>query len=143
MKETVTHNFYELTAKRIPNIRQTGGPMNLRKSTISAKRTFAAVLSAAMLIPFVSFATSNDQTAAEELKAILTAQPSVSSSRESADCSCWKRHSAFHSLQKLRLKMVCSGISQAGFCRKPQSFWASRMTGAIPPVHSLPGSIQS
>ena len=48
--------------------------MNLRKSTISAKRTFAAVLSAAMLIPFVSFATSNDQTAAEELKAILTAQ---------------------------------------------------------------------
>ena len=74
MKETVTHNFYELTAKRIPNIRQTGGPMNLRKSTISAKRTFAAVLSAAMLIPSVSFATSNDQTAAEELKAILTAQ---------------------------------------------------------------------
>ena len=48
--------------------------MNLRKSTISAKRTFAAVLSAAMLIPSVSFATSNDQTAAEELKAILTAQ---------------------------------------------------------------------
>ena len=74
MKETVTHNFYELTAKRIPNIRQTGGPMNLRKSTIPAKRTFAAVLSAAMLIPSVSFATSNDQTAAEELKAILTAQ---------------------------------------------------------------------
>lgn len=48
--------------------------MNLRKSTIPAKRTFAAVLSAAMLIPSVSFATSNDQTAAEELKAILTAQ---------------------------------------------------------------------
>ena len=48
--------------------------MNLRKSTIPAKRTFAAVLSAAMLIPSVSFATSNDQNAAEELKAILTAQ---------------------------------------------------------------------
>ena len=47
--------------------------MNLRKSTI-AKRTFTAVLSAAMLIPSVSFATSNDQNAAEELKAILTAQ---------------------------------------------------------------------
>ena len=48
--------------------------MNLRKSTIPARRTFAAVLSAAMLIPSVSFATSNDQNAAEELKAILTAQ---------------------------------------------------------------------
>ena len=60
--------------QRIPNIRQTGGPMNLRKSTIPARRTFAAVLSAAMLIPSVSFATSNDQNAAEELKAILTAQ---------------------------------------------------------------------
>ena len=48
--------------------------MNLHKSTIPARRTFAAVLSAAMLIPSVSFATSNDQNAAEELKAILTAQ---------------------------------------------------------------------
>ena len=48
--------------------------MNLRKRTIPARRTFAAVLSAAMLIPSVSFATSNDQNAAEELKAILTAQ---------------------------------------------------------------------
>lgn len=48
--------------------------MNLRKSTIPARRTFAAVLSAAMLMPSVSFATSNDQNAAEELKAILTAQ---------------------------------------------------------------------
>ena len=48
--------------------------MNLRKRTIPARRTFAAVLSAAMLIPSVSFATSNDQNAAEELKAILMAQ---------------------------------------------------------------------
>ena len=48
--------------------------MNLHKNTIPARRTFAAVLSAAMLIPSVSFATSNDQNAAEELKAILTAQ---------------------------------------------------------------------
>ena len=48
--------------------------MNLRKRTIPARRTSAAVLSAAMLIPSVSFATSNDQNAAEELKAILTAQ---------------------------------------------------------------------
>ena len=48
--------------------------MNLHKSTIPTRRTFAAVLSAAMLIPSVSFATSNDQNAAEELKAILTAQ---------------------------------------------------------------------
>ena len=48
--------------------------MNLHKSTIPARRTFAAVLSAAMLIPSVSFATSNDQNAAKELKAILTAQ---------------------------------------------------------------------
>ena len=60
--------------QRIPNIRLRGGPMNLHKSTIPARRTFAAVLSAAMLIPSVSFATSNDQNAAEELKAILTAQ---------------------------------------------------------------------
>ena len=64
--------------QRVPNIRQTGGPMNLRKSTIPARRTFAAVLSAAMLIPSVSFATSNDQNAAEELKAILTAQQAQS-----------------------------------------------------------------
>ena len=48
--------------------------MNLHKNTIPARRTFAAVLSAAMLIPSVSFATSNDQNAAEELKAILMAQ---------------------------------------------------------------------
>ena len=96
--------------------------MNLHKSTIPARRTFAAVLSAAMLIPSVSFATSNDQNAAEELKAILTAQQ-----EQSTD-----------SLLEETL-----GLSQAGFCRKPQSFWASRIAGAIPPVHSLPGSIQS
>ncbi|MFR3322607.1 MAG: hypothetical protein ACLTSZ_17755 [Lachnospiraceae bacterium] len=48
--------------------------MILHKSTIPARRTFAAVLSAAMLIPSVSFATSNRPKRCRRSEGCLTAQ---------------------------------------------------------------------
>ena len=48
--------------------------MNLRKHVFSKKGTLAAILSAAMLMPSASFATSSDTNVLDELNAILTAQ---------------------------------------------------------------------